>query len=787
MPLNRRFFLSILLSAHLCGLAFGQPNSYHFWFNGRPIEPPIDCLHDGPPGPGDVARLEDSLWVVLDEPGDYRLRVDPKNINRILRQLPGGRLQLYAASQSWGFRGKAEPDGLKGLSAEQASQLRGLSVHDWSPAVAAELKRLKPFAACWNIQGLADFQAGKFPSLPQGVRYLNVTEGHSPCFENLDNLGRFSSLTYFRGRWMTPSRVSGRLFAPHRGLRFLSCNRLTDGQSLGGLVQLVELNSRDGVLANLQFLSGLPDLTRLSLPRCQLTDAAGLGNHAHLQEALLSYNPIQQLPSAPTPGLQRLELLGSSLQEEQLSLFRDGHPDTKVVSSHGDSLQAALSGCDHLRIRTGGTCHRRPEEEKTLIELRDPPEVARVSAFLKVVEPKEPFECMCCGEPTLEFFQGEKLVHSVGFHHGQGLRWHGWGSDCRLDPSAATLLVGWMAEHGLAGPQAQLEAGLARRKQREAILERATTGFPASLKCALTGEGDFVAELERSFPEPERQARALIQVLGAMDGGWNNLEELTQLLRTFPVATVGQQLELALNDSNLVLRRGAARVWRTLPLKGWRPAQPGVACQAALTVLEQSRNAQVREQAVKALSHWKGALTPDLVQAHLEYALADPEDDVRQAALEKVGEWRLMPLYPLAEGFVSGHPCSPRAELPDEDSQVVYHQPLLQDWEVAALALGRAAHQSSRGVIEARKPGLARDLALALLGRPDLLRKAHFQEDFASLAVEAVIRDRGRHGLKWAIECRQSAAALLEMMRQQKFPGIERVHSPQELPRWYRP
>src|SRR5687768_5241963 len=47
-------------------------------------------------------------------------------------------------------------------------------------------------------------------------------------------------------------------------------------------------------------------------------------------------------------------------------------------------LQTEVAGADRLRIRTGGTCHRRVEEEQTLAELADAVEIGRMVKFIDI-------------------------------------------------------------------------------------------------------------------------------------------------------------------------------------------------------------------------------------------------------------------------------------------------------------------------------------------------------------------------------------------------------------------
>ncbi len=126
-------------------------------------------------------------------------------------------------------------------------------------------------------------------------------------------------------------------------------------------------------------------------------------------------------------------------------------------------LKGALAGIDRLRIRSGGTCHRRIDEEKTLAEVTDP---AEIRGFIEGIELKKHWliglttVCMCCGDPSFEFYRGGKLAVTVSFHHGKRLRWReGWDGDADLTQRSADLLVQWLARRGVTGPRDEREEG----------------------------------------------------------------------------------------------------------------------------------------------------------------------------------------------------------------------------------------------------------------------------------------------------------------------------------------
>ena len=66
-----------------------------------------------------------------------------------------------------------------------------------------------------------------------------------------------------------------------------------------------------------------------------------------------------------------------------------------------------------------------------------------------------PFEydvghCGCGGNQKIEFYQGEKLLAKLSFHHGEHFRWlEGWSSDMVLKNKSAAYFKEWLSKNGV--------------------------------------------------------------------------------------------------------------------------------------------------------------------------------------------------------------------------------------------------------------------------------------------------------------------------------------------------
>jgi hypothetical protein len=138
------------------------------------------------------------------------------------------------------------------------------------------------------------------------------------------------------------------------------------------------------------------------------------------------------------------------------------------------SLRKAVQGTTRLRIRSGGTCHRALEQEKTLAEVTDAGEINRFIHGIVINGWRSGGTCMCCGDPTFEFYAGDRLLAMVGYHHTKRLRWANgrWRGDGQLTAAAQSLVISWLSQHGVDGPRQAREQEEKRRVEERRVEAR---------------------------------------------------------------------------------------------------------------------------------------------------------------------------------------------------------------------------------------------------------------------------------------------------------------------------
>lgn len=240
-------------------------------------------------------------------------------------------------------------------------------------------------------------------------------------------------------------------------------------------------------------------------------------------------------------------------------------------------LHEALQGATRLRVRSGGTCHRLPDEEKTLLDLRDQKQIAEFVQGIQISPYDSDFHCMCCGNPTLEFYRDEKLVVSLGFHHTLSLRWPDgkWAGDGFLTKNSDDFLIKWLADHGVRGPTEEREERVRLQKKSEASQERWLKAMPESLKPFWEEMQDpfrpsnkqmMAAALTKQFPDKNVGILALLNWYGAGEGPWSGFPVYESVAEELLLLHKTENIFGAIRDVNLTEQQteGLARL-----LGGW--------------------------------------------------------------------------------------------------------------------------------------------------------------------------------------------------------------------------
>ena len=412
-------------------------------------------------GSGERARFLldiNDIPLVLESERVLNFTRDEESRDRLYVQGPGQPRQLV------GLRVKApidevETSPLASLSDAEIRGLWGIRICDWSAEVGQKLKLIDPARTCVSFSEESGESANHvLPTLPANLTTLCIQSDEFNNLDELQNLKQLQSLSVFSLN-SAPFTCNWLKHATRlESLSLCGC-RLSHVDALAGLKELRVLGldeCRD--LTSIRFARDMPDLTRLEVSSADIEDLSPLDGHAVLQEIDAAGSSVTTLP-VHVPRLRRLRAMSSDLTDDAVRLFRQANPQCKVQRRYNETLQMDLKSATRLRIRTGGTCHRKPEQERILYETRAANEIRPFIAGIQVdeVEDHTGFGCFCCGSTSLEFYDRDELIATIVIHHGSFLAWKEWTSMSNLTPQSAKFLVEWLADRNVPGPREERE------------------------------------------------------------------------------------------------------------------------------------------------------------------------------------------------------------------------------------------------------------------------------------------------------------------------------------------
>lgn len=520
---------------------------YTFELDGAPLDPGLMTTEGENPVSGDAVYVE-GFYMRLDEPGTYSFTLKD---GKLQRKFADGRSVIVACAvaeareeekenEGVDTRLKAKPPILNPLATMDDAtlkSLRGVRLDAWPDGIEKQLTKLDLEKVCLYLNRGALGQFGdKMPPIPTEVRMLILDSGGTWSCDDTSAFATLKKLRFLDLNDTMPERFD---FALLKGmpLEYLSvpssrdaanvdaiasldhlktlvvnsCNYLGDGKWIGRLGNLRQLyagylRSYGDTPTTPLDLSFLPELKKLTA--------------FHVQNS-----QVKNLPSVTLPALKRASLILCSAPPETIEAFSKANPQAQVRKSMNAELAARVKDADKVRARSGGVCHRRTEQERTIHESRDLAEIKELAQHFGVEESESGGHCMCCGDPTFEFYKGDQLVAMIAFHHGRSVRWSGgtWPGDGMLTSTSANYLIDWLAKHGYTGPQEealrarrQALAAKRRRDRYNAILPPAVS---EGMKDANSME-EAVIVFEKNAPDVQARATLYLKLYGCDDGTW---------------------------------------------------------------------------------------------------------------------------------------------------------------------------------------------------------------------------------------------------------------------------
>jgi hypothetical protein len=520
--------LTAILTLSLTGSISAGGSGYKFWINGEPVTPQHYSLNGDPSvyAPGDVIYVGEKefdyggLFMTLGEERDCRFVTvsartseaqgrgaaterSPRD-SRVFLELPDGGRRIIGLKVSWtvGRPEEQTPDKSQGpkkqpsfnrisynpldsLSPEEIHGLWGIALVQWPNGIEQELAHVDTNRVCLTVgEGAGPGgQPGSlwggpvFPPIPLKTRYLVVEKTSSPGVRDFSPIGRLRDLVFLKCRVLASEPLDAAWISPNASLRYLDLSGcgVSNYPKLAALTGLRVLNisgCRD--FESIEFARDMEQLRSLYMGHTRVQSLSPLDDSSSIRDIYAGMTLVRDLPKGDLPSLRAINVSSTQVDAQAVSQFREAHPACKVNYGWVDSLRYAVRGTTRLRIRSGGTCHRVPEEERTLAEITDPQEIERFLKMIDVDERQSRGVCACCGNPTFEFYAGERLLAMIGYHHQERLRWADgeWGADGELTARSWDSLLSWLTEHGVDGPRQAREQTQRYRAEEQRVEER---------------------------------------------------------------------------------------------------------------------------------------------------------------------------------------------------------------------------------------------------------------------------------------------------------------------------
>jgi hypothetical protein len=516
---------------------------------------PLSITLDGQPA---------TAWAWNVGPGELLLPIDRIPIfvgegrNLVIRTEKG---RVFIGDRLAGLSIGPKDEPFAGLADGDLRDLRGLLLDQWNDRIAARVASLDVHRTALALRSLKSL-----PPLPPALRWLDLKNTSNADARDFSGLAGLTSLRYLRVDTLRSGDFDCAWIASCTSLRLLdlTMEHLVNPSRLASLTQLHSLLLGWGEgLTDLAVIKSMTSLKSLDVARSRVADGSALAGHPSIESVNADMTPLAVLPDGPLPSLRSLRVMSTNLAPAAIDAFSRANPGCRVIHRWDAAFAAETRDADRLRVRSGGTCHRKVDKEQTLFEEKDLAAVRRLLATIAVDEPQSGFHCMCCGEPSIEIYRGATLLATLAVHHGRSLRWSGWPGDAMLTDGCSDAVNAWLAANGVTGPSAELEASRVteRASRRRTERSRAILGAAAFDAMIAAKSPDATQKaFESAWPDAAQRATIALRLFGCDETSWSNYAVFDEWLqsRALP-AFAPAQLAACLSGGDEGCVRGAAR------------------------------------------------------------------------------------------------------------------------------------------------------------------------------------------------------------------------------------
>ncbi len=571
-----KLFISITLIFSIICLLFGgnvKKNNFKIYLNGHKIEYPWFYSLTGTPEKmmaGDVIEIN-YFYLTLGKPGIYKFKIDPKK-EQILLLKYGTDDSYYKVAVKIerdydSSKKKAYHNPLKNMPAKEIKRLRGLLIDGWPDKIEEKLKHIDGEKIFLTVSEDTKQKGDKFPTLPVDLEYLNIDEDSSMGIKDFSPMKKLVNLKFLIFDLLTIDEFNLDYIKDCKSLKYLELSfKLKNGGKLGNHKELRTLDLSYSKISDIAFIKKLPNLSILHIDNTSVTDLSPIAGHPSLKGIDTDRSPIKYLKGKNVPELIELSILSTLISKDDINNFIKKNPQCNVKHSWQEELNKTMKNTTMIRVRTGGTCHTDPKREKTLFKITDKNKIKNFINSIIVDENNSGFHCMCCGLPTFEFYKKNKLLGSIGFHHGQSLRWPGgWPGDAAITDACADFLCKLLADNGVKGPLNEREESKKQEIAANLKLEKVNEIIPSSVQEELEdakSKDDILKAFNKGIKDKVKLALLFLKLFGCDNGSWNSYSLYDSFcqekgLPSIQKKIMSKALNKAINDDQGI--NGAAR------------------------------------------------------------------------------------------------------------------------------------------------------------------------------------------------------------------------------------
>jgi hypothetical protein len=379
----RRFCKGLLMTKHLPACLFSillissfsyaaQVDSFHkyrFFFdflNSREENRLWIYSFNGgdTPSRGDVVKLTDDGFMVLDEPGKYIIQCEPNKVlpdsENLCRLNADGTKTVILTKIGTGeyFGDILHFSVLDKMTPEQIRKIRGVELLEGAERHLKNFRYLDlsrtVIAVGWNTHPKRLAKV-----IDPNIELLCCAQA---IFEELAKRGKISKLRFLL--LTDPNRVDFEVIAKAKNLAYLEIHHYegrgqfsASGKITNPNLKVIKLPDCNN-LSDISFVGACKSLEVLEIPRTKVSDLRPLSGLENLRLVNASGAPVKHLPDGSLKNLDQLWVMGSKLKLEQVEKFESAHPKCIVGFGWNRSLSKLLADVDRVEIdmREGCTC-----------------------------------------------------------------------------------------------------------------------------------------------------------------------------------------------------------------------------------------------------------------------------------------------------------------------------------------------------------------------------------------------------------------------------------------------